>query len=149
VGKRLSSSLGLGLVVAGFLVGSLVALSRTTGQETADREPAYRDPCPPDRDEMVFTYTTDGTTYERLDEVVELIAKDYGYRRLTASERQSVAVASSEATTLWAADQPIITFDPNLPDTDAVLNLVVQIEGTPDGRYIPRGGSFCARVSGK
>ena len=137
MGKRLSRSLAAGFLVAGILVGTVVlALSETTS----------KDPCPPDRDLFVFSLTSDGTSYTSIIEAVTVVASENGYGEPTASDRESIAKAS-EAAALAAPTEEVVTVDPDLPDTDVAVDLVVILERTKGGDYVPSGGSYCAKVS--
>jgi hypothetical protein len=134
---RLSRSLTVGFLVVGILVGTVVlALSETT----------YKDPCPPDRDLFVFSLTSDGTSYASISEAVTVVASENGYGELTASDRESIARAA-EAAASAAPTEDVVTVDPDLPDSAIAVDLVVTLERTKGGEYVPSGGSYCARVS--
>jgi ABC-type glycerol-3-phosphate transport system substrate-binding protein len=125
-------------------MGSL-ALATTAGVAAcASSQARSEDGCPPDRDLFAFSLTSDGTTYEDLSEAVAIVAKDNGYPRLTAEERERIAKASAAAI---RSSGDAIVVDPHLDDTDMVVDLVVSVRGSKTEGYVPEGGSYCARVS--
>ena len=125
-------------------MGSM-ALAITVGVVACASSPdASEDRCPPERDLFSFGLTSDGTTYEDLSEAVAIVAQDNGYPTLTPEDRERIVEASTAAI---PSSGGVIMVDPNLDDTDMVVDLVVWVRGSEQGGYVPDGGSFCARVS--
>lgn len=138
VRKRLGRWLTVGILVVGILVGTVVlALSETT----------YKDPCAADRDLFAFSLTSDGTSYSSISEAVSIVASENGYGELSTSERETIEKAS-EAAASAAPTAATIAVEPDLPDSDVAADLVVTLDRTEDGKYIPSGGSYCAKVVG-
>jgi hypothetical protein len=134
----MSKRLAVGLVALGIVVGSGVwAFSRT------ERESG----CPADRAVLLFGYTTDGTTFETLSDAAKVVAENEGYDELSASDLERIAQSSANADPSVSPTGIVtFTFDPDLPDTDMVVDLHIRVLRNEQGEYVPDGGSFCARV---
>ena len=125
------------------IVGSIaVATLISTFVIAAGSSPGDR--CPEDRDVMVFGPASAGNepTYEDLSDVVAIVARDAGYDPLTADDLDRIREASAAAIATDASE-----VETDLPDTEDVVDLRVDIEGSESTGYLVGGGSFCARVS--
>ena len=107
---------------------------------------AAGDRCPADRDVMtaMAAYAADQPTYERVSDAAVVAAKDYGYDPLSPEELAGIEAAA--ASPISTSPQGLITLDPDLPDDAVHVDLHISVQRTEDGRYLPAGGSFCARV---
>lgn len=136
MGKRVA----VGLVAFGIVVGSgLYAFSRTE----------YVGRCPADRDVMTGGYARagDAKPYENLIDAAKIVAANYGYEQLTASDIEKIAESSAAAKPSVSPTGIVTyTFDPGLPDTERVVDLHITVEEAEGGGYWPAGGSLCARV---
>jgi hypothetical protein len=129
--------LAIGAIAVGVVIGAgALATSASLGA----------DGCPPDRDMMTFglTHAEGDPTFERLSDAVATIARDNGYDPLSAADLERIEQASSIAAA--SANGNLLTVDPDLRDTDTVVDLRVRISGSEATGFLPEGGSFCARV---
>ena len=124
-------------VAVAALVGAVVFA--TPGRSTAD-------PCPPDRDLMSggAAFAADDPGYESIGEAAAVVAKDVGYEPLTEDDLRRIESAAAHPIQTFPDGR--ITIDPNLRDTEVAVDLVIHVQRTDDGRYLPAGQSFCALV---
>ena len=71
--------------------------------------------------------------FRGVGDAVTLVARTHGYEPLTAEDRERIAEASAAA--IAASTGGEITVDPGLRDTDAVVDLIVRVQGTEETGY--------------
>jgi hypothetical protein len=91
-----------------------------------------------------LTHAEGDPTYEQLSDAIAAIARHHGYDPLSAADLQRIEWASSIAPA--SATTNLFTVDPDLRDTDMVVDLRVRVSGSEATGFLPEGGSFCARV---
>jgi hypothetical protein len=124
---------GAGMLVLMAAVAVLASSRETDGQR-----------CPPDRAVMQMVSFHAGPFTDVSDAVV-LVARNWGYDPLTAEDRERIAEASAAAIAASLGGE--ITVDPDLPDTDAVVDLIVRVRGSAETGYDVTHASMCARVA--
>jgi hypothetical protein len=136
VGKKAA----IGLAALGIVVGSgLYAFSRTE----------YVGRCPADRALFIsggYARDADAEPYETMVDAAKISAENH-YGELGPSDIEKIAESAAAAEPSVSPTAIVTyTFDPDLPDTEAVVDLHITVEEAENGGYWPAGGSFCARV---
>ena len=120
----------LAIVVA---VAVLASFRKTDGQR-----------CPSGRAVMQMVSLHAGP-FPDVSDAVSLVARNWGYDPLTDEDRERIAEASTAA--IAASTGGEITVAPDLRDTDAIVDLIVRVQGSEETGYDVTHASMCARVA--